>query len=223
MKRHLTKRSQAREQAQQTPTGKVVVLHGLFMSGFIMEPLCHRLKSAGFAVSNLSYNSREPDLPAIFAAIDLAIGEENSVIVCHSMGGLLIRRYLEQQSPGTSHIKAVITLGTPHQGSSIAKKLCEVGLEKLLKDSVKLLLPLNERWDFDAALYSIAGDIPLGLQPLLHKNQDSDGTVLLEETKLEGMTDHKTFPISHTAMIYSRRVTAYVITILNEIFDTGEQ
>lgn len=205
-----------------TSKPKVIVLHGLFMSGLVMMPLCQRIKTAGFRVTNLSYNSRELEFESIFANLDQHIGNQPTVIVCHSLGGLVTRHYLVQNSPASQNVKAVITLGTPHQGSSIAHSLCNAGLEKLLKQSVRLLLPHNDQWQFDAKLFSVAGDLPLGLQPLLQPKKDSDGTVLLEETKLDGMTEHKTFPLTHLSMIYSRRVAAYVIDILNHRLDNGQ-
>jgi hypothetical protein len=38
-------------------------------------------------------------------------------LVCHSRGGLVARKFMEKKSPG---IKALITLCTPHQGSSLS-------------------------------------------------------------------------------------------------------
>ncbi|MDX1728647.1 MAG: cob(I)alamin adenolsyltransferase, partial [Pseudoalteromonas tetraodonis] len=69
---------------------------------------------------------------------------------------------------------------------------------------------------FKAKLYSIAGDLPIGLMPLIVKGSRSDGTVLLDETKLKGMAEHKVFHLSHTSMIYSRQVVNYILERLNE-------
>jgi len=67
-----------------------------------------------------------------------------------------------------------------------------------------------------AKLYSIAGDLPIGLMPLIVKGSQSDGTVLLDETKLKGMAEHKVFHLSHTSMIYSRQVLDYILKCLSE-------
>ncbi len=193
---------------------KIIVLHGLYMSGFVMMPLCRRLKKKGFDILNLTYQSLNPNKAAIFSQIDDYIGDQNAVFVCHSMGGLIARAYLEAKTPKCNQVTKVITLGTPHKGASIAQHMNEKGLSPLLKNSVEFLLSDNQDWPFKAHLYSIAGDLPIGLMPLLKKGSESDGTVLLDETKLKGMAEHKVFHVSHTALIYSRQVMEYIESLL---------
>lgn len=106
----------------------VIVLHGLYMSGFVMRPLCSRLEESGVKVLNLTYNTLDPNRDAIFAQIDEFIAGEPSALVCHSMGGLVARAYLEANSVASQHITKVVTLGTPHQGSHIAQKMKQKGL-----------------------------------------------------------------------------------------------
>ena len=194
---------------------RVVVLHGLYMSGFVMQPLCTKLAKEGFEILNLSYNTLSPDKNAIFAAIDRFIAQQPTALVCHSMGGLVARAYLEHQSAQSHWVKKVITLGTPHKGSAIAQHMHDKGFDMLLRDSIEFLLTDNHDWPFNAKLYSIAGDLPLGLMPLLKKGSRSDGTVLLEETKLNGMAEHKVFHLSHTTMIYSKQVMQYIQQLLS--------
>ncbi|WP_346774401.1 alpha/beta fold hydrolase, partial [Pseudoalteromonas sp. Z9A6] len=100
----------------------VIVLHGLYMSGFVMRPLCSRLEESGMTVLNITYNTLDPHRDTIFAQIDECISNEPAALVCHSMGGLIARAYLEANSPASQNITKVITLGTPHKGSHIAQK-----------------------------------------------------------------------------------------------------
>ncbi|WP_286203513.1 alpha/beta hydrolase [Pseudoalteromonas sp. NBT06-2] len=193
---------------------QVIVLHGLYMSGFVMKPLCHRLAKSGINILNLTYKSRDPDSQQIFKQLDDFILDKPTVLVCHSLGGLIARAYLEQNSVSSQFVTKVITLGTPHKGSCIAKQMHEKGLDKLLKNSVEYLLSPNNYWPFKAKLYSIAGDLPLGLMPIIERGSESDGTVLLDETKLKGMAEHKVFHLSHTSLIYSRQVVSYIQGIL---------
>jgi pimeloyl-ACP methyl ester carboxylesterase len=195
---------------------QVVVLHGLYMSGFVMRPLCARLEKSGLKILNLTYNTLSPDRAAIFNKIDRFINGKPTALVCHSMGGLVARAYLEANSLQSRHVEKVITLGTPHKGSHIAKQMQQKGFEMLLKNSVEFLLSENGDWPFDAKLYSIAGDLPIGLMPLIAKGSVSDGTVLIDETKLNGMAEHKVFHLSHTSMIYSRQVMDYIIKLINQ-------
>lgn len=193
---------------------KVVVLHGLYMSGLVMQPLCRRLEKQGYEILNLSYNTLSPDLECICQRIDDFIDASPTAFVCHSMGGLIARRYLESQRPASQWVDRVITLGTPHKGSHLAREIHGSRLKAMLKNSIEYLLNDNQHWPFDARLYSIAGDLPVGLMPLLRRGSDSDGTVLLDETRITGMTEHRVFPLSHTSLIYSRRVLGYILEVL---------
>lgn len=193
---------------------QVVVLHGLYMSGFVMRPLCSQLEKSGLSILNLSYNTLSPDRAAIFAQIDAFIDGRSTALVCHSMGGLVARAYLAANSEQSQHVEKVITLGTPHKGSHIARRMQQKGFDVFLKNSVEFLLTENGDWPFNAKLYSIAGDLPIGLMPLIAKGSQSDGTVLLDETKLNGMAEHKVFHLSHTSMIYSRQVMNYILELL---------
>ena len=105
----------------------VIVLHGLYMSGFVMRPLCSRLEESGMTVLNITYNTLDPHRDTIFAQIDECISNEPAALVCHSMGGLIARAYLEANSPASQNITKVITLGTPHKGSHIAQKMKQKG------------------------------------------------------------------------------------------------
>lgn len=193
---------------------KVVVLHGLYMSGLVMYPLCRRLNKQGYATLNLSYNTLSPDMDAICEQIDAFIDGEPTAFVCHSLGGLIARRYLEYSSPQSRWVDPVITLGTPHKGSYLAREINNSKLKGILKNSIDYLLADNQHWPFAARLYSIAGDLPVGLMPLMSPESESDGTVLIDETCVTGMHEHKVFPLSHTSLIYSRRVIGYILDVL---------
>lgn len=193
---------------------QVVVLHGLYMSGLVMHPLCRRLQKQGYATLNLSYNTLSPEMDQICDRIDRFIGDAPTAFVCHSMGGLIARHYLERGSRPSRQVDPVITLGTPHKGSVLAREIHGSRLKGMLKNSVEYLLTDNRHWPFKARLYSIAGDLPVGLMPLLKPDTRSDGTVLIDETCVTGMTEHRVFPLSHTSLIYSRRVMQYILDVL---------
>ena len=68
----------------------------------------------------------------------------------------------------------------------------------------------QDKWKFSQKLGSIAGTIPIGVRPLLMMRGKSDGTVTLEETKIDGMSDHIEIKSSHTSLIYSSEVPAQI-------------
>ncbi|WP_434360426.1 cob(I)alamin adenolsyltransferase [Parasalinivibrio latis] len=196
---------------------KVVVLHGLYMHGIVMLPLCNRIEEAGHEVLNLSYHTTKPDIPELFSKIDTFIGDAPCCLIGHSMGGVISRAYLDAGSPQSDNVRAVITLGTPHQGSSLAGFIRSLDLDEFMfRDSKRFLLPDDvHEWRYKAKLHSIAGDLPIGPATLFLPRADSDGTVLLEETKIEGMESHEVYPFAHTALIYSRRVTERILALLD--------
>lgn len=193
---------------------KIVVLHGLYMPGLVMRPLCRRLRKLGYQTLNLTYNSLSPDLNAICARIDRFIDNTPTALVGHSMGGLIARRYLESGSEQSRWVDPVITLGTPHRGSYLARRVYASNLRWMLHDSAQYLLPDYRHWPFKAHLYSIAGDLPMGVLSLLNPRSPSDGTVLVDETRIPGMSEHKLFHLTHLGLIYSHRVVEYLVDIL---------
>jgi pimeloyl-ACP methyl ester carboxylesterase len=60
-----------------------------------------------------------PLIEARLAGIARAGGGERVALVCHSMGGLAARAYLRRY--GGARVERVITLGTPHGGTVLAK------------------------------------------------------------------------------------------------------
>ncbi|MDD1793090.1 alpha/beta fold hydrolase [Enterovibrio sp. ZSDZ42] len=195
---------------------KIILLHGLYMHNVVMLPLEKRLERAGHEVLNLGYRTVAPDLEEMFKAIDAYIDGDDVAIVAHSMGGVMARTYLECQSEMSHHVKTVVTLGTPHNGSQVAAFFKNIGVGDVMFDqATKYLLPDEiPSWSSKAALYSLAGDLSIGPATILLHGQPSDGTVLLEETKIEGMTSHEIFPLTHTSLIFSERVSDRVIEIL---------
>ncbi|MEC4621908.1 alpha/beta fold hydrolase, partial [Bacillus paranthracis] len=88
---------------------------------------------SGLDILNLSYNTLSPDRAAIFKQIDNFIDDKNTALVCHSMGGLVARAYLAANSEQSQNVTKVITLGTPHKGSHIARRMQQKGFDVFLK------------------------------------------------------------------------------------------
>lgn len=208
---------------------KIVTLHGLYMHGVFLIPLSERLEKQGHEVLNLSYNTLDPDFEQIARRINAFIDHQPTILIGHSMGGLIIRRYLEQSAQLDDNpadaVHAVITLGTPHQGATLAKVFDDLGWGGwLFQRSQSILLPDQViPWQGLPPLHSIAGNCPWGPASLLIKNQVCDGTVLVEETKIEGMSSHDVFPLTHIALLFSRRVSDKVIAIIDSYQPASDQ
>lgn len=189
---------------------KIIILHGLYMHGLVMQPLSLRLKKLGYQTQTLTYNTVNIDEEKVFQSIDKALSTTTgNVLVGHSLGGLMIKHYLASRRPALQQISHVVAIGSPLKGASIVTKIQELGLGAMLGNSPKHGLNMHEDiWDFPQKLGSIAGTIPLGARPFLLMDTQtiSDGTVTVEETKISGMTDHVLTKNSHTSMIYSRYI-----------------
>ena len=80
------------------------------------------------------YNARrlravvEPALERLRALAE-ANREARLILICHSMGGLVARWYVEREG-GAAHTRKLITIGTPHRGAVAALQQLVNGVEK---------------------------------------------------------------------------------------------
>ncbi|MBI4005249.1 MAG: alpha/beta fold hydrolase [Gammaproteobacteria bacterium] len=200
------------------PEETVIFVHGIWTNGLEMSLLRRRLTNAGFRVIQFSYRSVRST--PIENAMDLQIFVEkiNSPAVhyvCHSLGGLIIRHLFNEypeQPPGR-----IVTMGTPHTPSSAARQLARFSPGRLILglSTLQGLLGNVPPWRNSHDLGVIAGRLRLGMGMLIPGiPKPNDGTVAIEETKLEGMTDHITLPVSHFGMLVSARVAGQTINFL---------
>ncbi|EGR1583336.1 triacylglycerol lipase [Vibrio parahaemolyticus] len=186
---------------------KIIILHGLYMHGLVMQPLSQKLRKLGYETQVLSYNTVAIDESSLFDYIDHSLNPLTAnVLVGHSLGGLMIKRYLANRKPTTSLISHVVAIGSPLKGASIVGRIQDLGLGAILGNSPHHgLNKHDDAWAFPQKLGSIAGTVPIGARPLLIRNDNtmSDGTVTVEETRLDGMQDHIEVKQTHTSLIYN--------------------
>jgi pimeloyl-ACP methyl ester carboxylesterase len=195
----------------------VVLIHGLYMHGFCMALLAYRLRRAGYHTVLFSYSSLKSTLPHSAVALAARMQTlETPVVHCvaHSLGGLLVRHLVAREAllpPGR-----VVTLGTPHQSSGLARHLSTGRLRFILgRRSGQGLLGDLPPWPANRELGSLAGTLNVGLGRLFGTvPAPADGTVTVAETYLPGMTEHICLPVSHTGMLLSSTVAVQVCTFL---------
>ena len=106
---------------------EVILVHGLWYGRWAMGFLGRCLRRRGFTVRRFTYRATES--PVAKQATQLALfaqhgGATKVHFVGHSLGGLVIMRMLAGgQSPAVGR---VVLLGTPLQGSRVARKLAEL-------------------------------------------------------------------------------------------------
>jgi pimeloyl-ACP methyl ester carboxylesterase len=181
------------------------------MGGWIMSWLAHELRTQGFETRSVSYDSvsAPPDEHADRLARQLAdVGSRPLHFVAHSMGGLIILRFLSTGSR-LHGIGRTVLLGTPARGSQAA-----LAFERqpwgpfMLGKSIDLwhsVLP--EAIPDGLEVGAIAGNEAFGLGALfVDLPGASDGVVTVEETRIHGLRDHLVLPVSHTGMLMSKPV-----------------
>lgn len=108
-----------------SPVPPVLLLHGYGCNSGYWVHLIPMLDAAhiSHACPNLEPLGGDIDgyVPALAGAIDAlceASGAPRVTILAHSMGGLAARAYV--RTHGTARVARIITLGTPHHGTSLA-------------------------------------------------------------------------------------------------------
>ncbi|TAN38829.1 MAG: hypothetical protein EPN25_12880 [Nitrospirae bacterium] len=89
-----------------------------------LRTIFHDLRDRGYPL--ITWSQQRPAGPVDSAVSELGMVMEQAgkthtgdiILACHSRGGLIARKYLEKHH---SEVAALITLCTPHKGSSIAK------------------------------------------------------------------------------------------------------
>ncbi len=197
-----------------------------------MRPLARSLRSAGFQTLAISYPSRRKSLEDIVDYLNPAVSSfaartgEPVHFVTHSLGGLVVRAFLAAHPP--ANLGRVVMLAPPNGGSEWANLLLKLNIGNLVLGPVSRHLMTSRHDDDEAMLASphypvgvIAGDRALDpLFPRLVVPRPNDGKVSVAATKVAGMTDHIVLPVTHTLMVYDRRVKAQVESfLLNAAFD----
>ena len=195
-------------------TQRVVLLHGLWMPGLAMHWLAGRLQHAGHSTEIFSYASvgEGPD-QAVPRLID-TIGDREAHVVAHSLGGLIALQAL-CDAPDLP-VRRVVCLGAPLTGSGAAAGMLRWPVSTmLLGRSGDLLRSGLPCWQGRAEVGVIAGRVPHGLGAFFgHFAGDHDGTVAVEETRLEGVTDHVVVDASHSGLLFSAQAADHTVAFL---------
>jgi pimeloyl-ACP methyl ester carboxylesterase len=190
----------------------VVYVHGLWMNGaecFLLRRRLarrHGLRMVAFRYPTVTCTMAE--IVERLAASVRRLDARRLHFVGHSLGGLVIHRFLERHAvpqPGR-----VVFLGTPSVGCRAAVNAARFGWIAALEGKLvaeELLRPCDRRWRPGRDLGIIAGTRPLGLGQFFGRPAEPcDGTIGVSETRLPGATEHLTLHVSHMGLLLSGQV-----------------
>ena len=192
----------------------IVYVHGLWQGGaesaWLRWRLAHDFDAKTVAFSYPSVGSDTTTNAKALAKYLSEIRADTLHLIGHSLGGLVILRLFETEEGARIAPGRIVLMGSPLRGSLTAQNLARLpfGRHIMGAGAVEELLATRERrWKGPRDLGVIAGDLAFGLGGLVGRlPAPNDGTVLIEETELEGTADHIVLRVSHTGMLFSAEV-----------------
>lgn len=104
----------------------VIFVHGLFCNRAFWTPWMTRLQATGHVFEAINLEPVFGSIDDYQQSIDQAVRRVTAatgtapLLVCHSMGGLAVRAWLAAQGANVTAYR-VITIGTPHRGTWLAR------------------------------------------------------------------------------------------------------
>jgi triacylglycerol lipase len=198
----------------------ILLVHGIADNHSIFRLLDRALRRRGFTdLSSFDYGLLTSDLRR--AAVDLAgaittlvdrSGYERIHVVGHSLGGLIARYYVQRMG-GHAQVQTLVTLGTPHAGTVLAR--------------AGQLLPLVRQLSPDSeVIRELAEPAPGCSTRFVSFYSDVDHLVVPSRN---GRIEHADLDarnvavsgIGHLSLPHSRRVAFDIAELLRELDPTG--
>jgi pimeloyl-ACP methyl ester carboxylesterase len=195
----------------------VILLHGLARSPWTLGKIEHQLRDAGYSVYNISYPSRHHTIAELAAGIVKEVQEKAQDatkihFVTHSMGGIIVRQMLADNSIPT--VGRVVMLSPPNQGSEVVDRLGHWRLFKWINGPAGCQLGTD------------AGNVPCQLGPpppgieigIITGDRSinwilssmipgkDDGKVSVERAKLAGMKEFRVYHSCHPLIMRKQAV-----------------
>jgi triacylglycerol lipase len=205
----------------------VILMHGMLRSSSSMQQMAEAIEKAGYTAVNVDYPSRDHTIEvlapiAVERGLNLckAAGAIEKIhFVTHSLGGILVRKYLSENE--IPKLGRVVMLGPPNQGSQAVDELGDVpGFDWLNGPAGKQLgkgpesVPLS-LGPADFELGVIAGNRTIDPITSAVLDDPDDGKVSVADTRLEGMDDFIIVEHSHAFMMMMPRPIELTLQFLS--------
>ena len=199
----------------------IVFVHGAIVRGWEMRLLRRRMQRLGYNVRQFRYRSMMLSLDENVRRLRKFVRETEGDIVHvvgHSMGGVLIRQVFEQYPdprPGR-----LIAIGSPLLDCWVGRRFYRmhrrIGRLLIGRTVTDHISRLNDPvWRGARDFGVLAGTYRFGVGALFKSlPRPSDGVVLLNETRLQGIRGHTTIRLNHFGMLFSKRCFAQIARFL---------
>lgn len=188
-------------------------IHGLLLSSWVFVRMQRYFTRRGYQCYRFKYSTRRKTIDSSARQLYrwlVANDINHPFMICHSMGGLVCYAYLQHCTNKRFEASKVVCLGSPFNGSMVAKKIADTASGRLLLgvQTRSTLVTGLEKWPFTAPVGIIAGNKNIGAGRLMGINSEKpgDGTVLVDETEIQGARDRIILPVTHSQMTFSARV-----------------
>ncbi|MDD2465082.1 MAG: alpha/beta hydrolase [Desulfobulbus sp.] len=208
-----------------SPTNQgVLLLHGLARTKRSMQPMAHFLRRQGYLVHNQGYASRHATIEQLaehaVATGFSCLADQGAAIVhvvTHSMGGILLRSYLNTHQPLS--LGRVVMLSPPNQGSELVDVLVRFSWFRRVFGPAGCQLSTGK----DALPRRLgAVDFPLGIitgnRPAIGLGcffpGPNDGKVSVQRAQIDGMHDLLVLACGHSLIMRRKAVQEQVLQFL---------
>lgn len=202
----------------------VVVVHGLARSDNAMWLMEKRLAAEGYDICLLDYKTIGQDNNTLFtdteAQIDECLGEQKTHFVGHSLGGLVIKNYLNNpvNKSKVNIMGEVVFAGTPNHGSELADALKDHYLMAIGGEVTRSLMTGIDTMGDKLGNNTVPVGVIAGRKGIAvtekYFSDENDGVVSVESTKLTNMKDFIVLDVSHSAMRYNKEVALQILHYL---------
>jgi pimeloyl-ACP methyl ester carboxylesterase len=205
----------------------VILLHGLGRTYRSMNKLARAAESAGYTAVNLDYPSRTKPIEVLAGEVvpeGLKRCREARAapinLVTHSMGGILVRYYLEKNR--VPELGRVVMLSPPNQGTEAADALQDDAFHKWWNGPAGQQLGTG-RNGIAARLGPVTYPVGIitGTEHAFFDAQraklipgPNDGKVSVERAKVAGMTGFLALPATHTFIMNDDETVSQVLHFL---------
>jgi pimeloyl-ACP methyl ester carboxylesterase len=185
----------------------IIVVHGFAGKRLWMRPLCARLRSQGYRVSNWGYASLRGSIAEhgrrFHEYVAVSLSEERRIhIVAHSMGAIVVRAALAMGPVG--NLGRVVLLAPPNHGTPVARnagrivgRVCR-GIGDLSDGPDSFVNRLRSPPPMDVGVVAAKFDI----------------LVPVASTHLDGECQHIVLNATHNSLLLSGRVANLVLAFI---------